>query len=139
MGAMQISLTALDVEWRRMEVIAENLANAGTALDPTGGGYRPMQVVSGPKTNFSDLANITPDQLQGVEIVSLQPENVAPHQVYEPQNPLADVKGFVSYSGVDHAAEMLLMAKTSRIYEANIAAFNAARQMYGKALEIGKR
>ena len=40
MNAMQISRTALDVEWRRLEVIAQNLANAGTTLDATGQPYR---------------------------------------------------------------------------------------------------
>ena len=39
---------------------------------------------------------------------------------------------------VDHAAQMLLMVKTSRAYEANIVAMNSARQMYLKALELGK-
>jgi flagellar basal-body rod protein FlgC len=34
---------------------------------------------------------------------------------------------------------MALMVKTGRAYEANIVAFNAARQMYAKALEIGRR
>jgi len=31
------------------------------------------------------------------------------------------------------------MVKTTRSYEANIVAMNAARQMYSNALQIGKR
>ena len=31
------------------------------------------------------------------------------------------------------------LVKTARVYEANLAAFNTARQMYAKALEMGRR
>jgi len=34
---------------------------------------------------------------------------------------------------------MTLMIKTSRAYEANIVAMNLARQMYVKAMELGRR
>jgi len=139
MNAMEISLTGLDVEWRRLEVIAANLAHAETAITPDGHGYQPVRLVSGPGVSFADLATDGDLQLRGVRVLGMEPEKVAPHRVYEPANPMADATGFVSYTGIDHAGEMLLMAKTSRVYEANLAAFNAARQMYAKALEIGKR
>jgi len=32
-----------------------------------------------------------------------------------------------------------MMVKASRVYEANIVAMNSARQMYSKALELGRR
>ena len=139
MNAMEISLSGLDVEWRRLEVIADNLAHAGTAIDPAGRGFRPMRVISGPKVTFDALTRQSAERFSGVQILGLEPENVAPRTIYEPANPMADTKGFVTYTGIDHAGEMLLMAKTSRAYEANLTAFNAARQMYAKALEIGKR
>ena len=53
-------------------------------------------------------------------------------------NPQADANGFVSYPGYDHAAEMTLMVKTERAYEANIVALNTARQMYLRAMEVGR-
>jgi flagellar basal-body rod protein FlgC len=34
---------------------------------------------------------------------------------------------------------MTLMIKTSRAYEANLTTMNIARQMYARALDIGKR
>ena len=141
MQAMEISRTGLDVEWRRMEVIAQNIANANTSLTALGQPYRAMRLITGPRTSFADRLSQAPQQqtLGGVAVYGLEPVNAAPRRAYEPENPQADADGFVSYPGVDHAAEMALLVKTSRAYEANIVAMNAARQMYVKAMEIGKR
>ena len=138
MNAMEISLTALDVEWRRLEVIAQNIANAGTTLDRVGQAYRPLRVLSGPKAGFADLLS-GKAALEGVAIYSIEPQNITARRVYDPAHPQADEDGFVSFSGIDQAGEMALMIKTSRAYEANIVALNTARQMYGKALDIGRR
>lgn len=137
MNAMEISRTGLDVEWRRLEVIAQNIANASTTINPDGTAYRPSRLISAPAMRFSDA--LAGDPLQGVAVYSGEPQNLPPRRSYEPGHPQADAAGFVTYPGFDHAAEMALLIKTSRAYEANIVAMNAARQMYGKALEIGKR
>ena len=136
MRAMEISLSGLDVEWKRLEVIADNLANVNTIQTPEGGPYRPMRLASGPKTTFEGhLAD--PSGLNGVAVYGVEPLNTPPRKVREPGNPLADADGFVSYPDIDHSAEMVLMMKTSRAYEANIVAMNAAREMYVKALDLG--
>jgi flagellar basal-body rod protein FlgC len=57
--------------------------------------------------------------------------------VHEPGHPLADARGFVSYPGVDAAAEMVSLMGASRAYEANVAAMNTARVLALKALDIG--
>lgn len=141
MNPMEISRTALDVEWRRLEVIAQNIANASTTLDGSGAPYRAMRLLSGPRGDFAAILNGTNKQpnLQGVSVYSIEPQNIPPRRVYEPAHPQADAEGYVSYPGFDHAAEMALMVKTSRAYEANVVALNTARGMYSKALEIGKR
>ncbi|HMC91816.1 MAG TPA: flagellar basal body rod C-terminal domain-containing protein, partial [Allosphingosinicella sp.] len=59
-------------------------------------------------------------------------------RVHEPGNPNADADGFVTYPGVDHAGQMTQLVQTSRAYEANIVAMTAARQMYAKALDLGR-
>ncbi len=141
MQAMEISRTALDVEWRRLEVIAGNLANANTTRTALGEPYRAMRLVSGPKTDFAQLlkGGRPNEALTGVAVYGLEPINAPARRVYEPGNPQADTNGFVTYPGFDHAEEMTLMVKTARAYEANIVAMNAARQMYVKALDLGKK
>lgn len=139
MKAMEISRTGLDVEWRRLEVIAQNIANANTARTALGEAYRPMRLMSGPKGAFGrEVAQSEREALGGVEVYGVEPVNLPPRMVYEPANPQADASGFVTYPGFDHAEEMTLMLKTSRAYEANVLAMNMARQMYAKALELGR-
>jgi flagellar basal-body rod protein FlgC len=141
MNAMEISRTALDVEWRRLEVIAQNIANAGTTLDATGAPYQALRLLSGPRSAFPDLVNGKSHlpNLQGVATYSIEKQSLPPRRVYEPAHPQADAEGYVTYPGLDHAAEMALMVKTSRAYEANVVALNAARQMYARAMDIGSR
>lgn len=147
MQAMEISRTALDVEWRRLEVIAENLANANTIRTALGAPYQPRHLISGPRGDFSAYLDrpgtqdgtVDPNEMAGVRIYSIETIATPPRIVHEPGNPQADENGNVAYPAIDHAAEMTLMLKTARVYEANIVAMNMARQMYTKALELGRR
>jgi flagellar basal-body rod protein FlgC len=141
MQAMEISRTGLDVEWRRLEVIAENLANANTITNALGEPHRAMRLLSGPAGDFASLLQRGRgvEAMRGVKVYAVEPQNLAPRRVYEPSNPQADAAGYVTYPGFDHAGEMTLMVKTARAYEADIVAMNAARQMYAKALELGRR
>lgn len=141
MNATEISRTGLDVEWRRLEVIAQNIANVNTTIDASGKPYRPMRLLSGPAGSFAGIMadKAQKAEMNGVAVYSIEPQNVQSRRVYEPAHPQADTEGYLSYPGFDHAAEMALMVKTSRSYEANIVAMNAARQMYSKALDIGRR
>lgn len=141
MRAMDISRTGLDVEWRRLEVISQNLANANTVRAADGSTYQPLQLISGPKGEFASYLDGNPvaGRLGGVEVYGVEPTNDAPHMVHEPGNPQADARGMVSYPGVDQAAQMTLMVKTARAYQANIVAMSTATDMYGKALTLGAR
>ena len=140
MQAMEISKTGLDVEWRRLELIAENLANVNTVRTASGQPYSAMRLVSGPKADFSKyVTGKDPSAgLQGVEVYAVEPMNLPPRRAYEPGNPQADSDGYVQYPGFDHAAEMTLLVKTARAYQSNLVAMNAARDMYLKALELGR-
>lgn len=141
MNAMEISRTGMDVEWRRLELIAQNLANANSAMAADGTAYRPLQMISGPAITFADAlrGGGQASGLAGAAVYSIEPRNLPSRRVYEPANPQADEAGYLTYPGFDHAAEMALMVKTSRAYEANVVALNAARQMYSNALQIGRR
>ncbi len=135
-----ISRSALDVEWQRMQVIAQNLANENTSRVAGGGTYRPLRLVSGPERGFPALlrqdgaAEPGGDKVLGVEVAAGQARRVR-----DPSHPDADATGYVAYPAVDHAAEMALLVKTARVYEGNLTALALAQQMNMRALEIGKR
>ena len=143
MDAMEISRTGLDVEWRRLEVIAQNIANANTTRTGDGGSYMPRRLISGPVESFqttlerqSDTAAPHP---QGVRVYSIEAKDLGTRRVYEPGHPHADGQGFVTYPNVSQAEEMALLVKTSSAYEANLVAMAAAQQMYSSALQLGRQ
>jgi len=138
MNAMEISRTGLDVEWRRLELIALNLANANSSHAAGGELYRPLTLVTGPRTNFAAYLS-GGGQPAGVAVYGVEPSSAPPRRVYEPGHPDADAQGYVSYPALDHAGEMTRMVSTARVYEANLVAMNIARQMYSKAIELGRR
>lgn len=142
MRAVEISRSALDVEWQRLQVIAQNLANLNTTRTATGEAFRPMRLVSGPDADFATLmarGGRGAERPGGVRVMGMEASGGNLRRVHEPGHPHADAEGFVSYPDIDHAGEMTLMIKTSRAYEANLTTMNIARQMYARALDIGKR
>ena len=141
MDAEKISLSGLDVEWRRLEVIAQNLANMNSTRSETGEVYHPLRLISGPTGGFSEMlgAGDNRPEPMGVHVVAIEEAPDGLKRRYDPTHPQADPDGFVTTANIDHAQEMALMLKTSRTYEANLAAVRIAQTMYAKALEIGQR
>ena len=137
MNAMEISLSGLDVEWRRMEICALNLANLGSTRAADGRTYVPLRLVSGPAESFGSLleGNLQP---RGVRVQAIESVRGS-RQAYEPSHPEADAAGFVTYLDISQAEETTLLLKSSRAYEANLVALAAAQQIYSSALQIGRQ
>jgi flagellar basal-body rod protein FlgC len=141
MQAMEISRSALDVEWQRLQIVAQNLANMNTTRTASGEPYRAMRLVSGPRADFASvLAHAAGSKNEGgVQVLGIEAMPLGFRRVHDPSHPHADADGFVTYPNINHAGEMSLMLKTSRIYEANLTAINIAQQMYTRALELGRQ
>lgn len=141
MQAQEISRSALDVEWQRLQVIAQNLANMNTSRTAEGGAYQPVRLVSGPRGSFADAiagqASGRAAAGRGVQVLGVEPIAGNARRVHEPDHPHADAEGFVTYPAVDHAGEMTLLIQTSRVYEANLTALSIAHQMYARAMQLG--
>jgi flagellar basal-body rod protein FlgC len=133
--AYAISGAGMTVEKARVDVIATNLANAHSTRSVDGGVFRPLRVVS--QAAAPDFPGLLANALRGPEVVEVRPLETAPRLAYEPGHPDADGRGFVSYPGIQPAAEMILMLTAVRAYEANVAALNAAKSMALRALELG--
>ncbi len=143
MEALEISRSGLDVEWRRLEIIASNLANMQTTRTGDGGSYIPLRLVSGPVESFRRILAqeqaSAPAHPKGVRVYGIEAQDAAVRQVYEPGHPHADPQGFVTYPAISHAEEMSLMIKATRAYEANLVAMAAAQQIYSSALQLGRQ
>jgi flagellar basal-body rod protein FlgC len=138
-ASMEISATALAAQRVRMNLIAENLANAEVTRTPSGGPYRRKGVVLGARETsaFEGLlnANVTPG---GVEVLKIVESQAPPTPVYNPSHPDADAKGYVAMPAINPMMEMVDLVSASRAYEANVSAIQIAKSMVTKTLEIGR-
>ncbi|MBC7768223.1 MAG: flagellar basal body rod protein FlgC [Phycisphaerales bacterium] len=141
MNAIEISRSALDVEWRRLEISAQNLANLNSTRSADGSVYQPLRLLSGPSVNFAAMLSEANVALapSGVQVLGIEPIADGARRAFEPAHPHANEEGFVTYPAIDHAGEMTLMIRASRAYEANLAAISIAQDMYGRALDIGRQ
>lgn len=130
-STLRVSSSGLSAERLRMDLIADNLANANTTRAPDGQPYRRKVAVFQPITP-------TPQMPGGVRVAQIAADPTPPRLVYEPGHPDADANGYVAYPNVDIVHEMVDMITASRAYEANIQAFNAAKNMFLRTLDIGR-
>ncbi|GIV07827.1 MAG: flagellar basal-body rod protein FlgC [Fimbriimonadales bacterium] len=131
MSTLRVSSSGLSAERLRMDLIADNLANANTTRTPDGQPYRRKVAIFQPITP-------TPSMPGGVRVAQIAADATPPRLVYEPGHPDADANGYVAYPNVDIVHEMVDMITASRAYEANIQAFNAAKNMFLRTLDIGR-
>ncbi|MFC1511066.1 flagellar basal body rod protein FlgC, partial [Candidatus Margulisiibacteriota bacterium] len=118
-----------------------NLANINTTQTIYGGPYRRRVALLGEKElSFNEV--LTKEEAKlfmkggGVEVVDVI-EDASPFQkVYKPGHPDADAQGYVSLPNVNLSTEMVDLIYTSRLYEANITAFNASKKMMQDTLQL---
>jgi flagellar basal-body rod protein FlgC len=142
-GGLEISASGLTAERLRMDVSAENLANAQTTRGTDGQPYRRKEVVLqempgsfGASLSAAMGAN-QGSQAGGVQVAGVVQDTETPlKRVYDPGHPDADAQGYVSMPNVDTVTEMVDLISAQRAYEANVTAMQAAKQMFSKTLEL---
>ena len=139
--AMEVSASGLTAERMRMDVVAQNLANAQTTRGVDGQPYRRKEVVlaerQGEGSFGAALAGaMTGSNPAGVEVAAIAEDQTPLKQVYDPSHPDADANGYVQMPNVDSVAEMVDLISAQRAYEANVTAMQAAKQMFAKTLEL---
>jgi flagellar basal-body rod protein FlgC len=133
---MEISASGLTAQRQRLNIIAENLANAHTTRTPQGGPYLRKNVIleARPAEEFASFLKV-PEKVAVADVVESREGLKAE---YDPTHPDADDQGMVLWPNVNPVAEMVSLTLASRAFEANVAVFRAARAMALKALEIGR-
>ncbi len=135
-SGIDVTAGALNAHKTRLDVVAQNIANAQTTRGPNGTAYQ-RQIVS----FESELLRRTSGggaPLQSVRIAGISSDRTPGQQVYNPQHPDAGPDGLVMMPNVNLSYEMVDLITASRAYEANLSVVKNARQMAMKALEIGK-
>lgn len=146
--AFDISASGLTAQRYRMDVIAENVANANTTRTADGTPYRRKVVTFEAKSptnaSFASVFGNATSSFsnavgKGVRVTSVQEDHTADmKKVYDPSHPDADESGYVTYPNVNTITEMTNLIDATRGYEANATAFSASKSMALKGLDIGK-
>ena len=132
------SAAALNAERVRLEIIAQNIANANTTRGPNGLPYQRQEVVFETVLGQQQSGSGVNAQPLAVRIARIQADPQPPRLVYNPGHPDANAQGMVALPNINIHAEMADLIASSRTYEANLAAIKTARTMADQTLSIGK-
>ena len=140
---LEISATGLTAQRLRMDVTAENLANAQSTRGADGQPYRRKEVVLQEVSQGgfgAQLASAMGPRAAaapgGVRVGGIQEDATPGKLIHDPGHPDADAQGYVRMPNVDTVAEMVDLISASRAYEANITAMQASKQMFTKTLDL---
>ena len=158
--AFNIIAKGLRIQKKRMDLVAENLANAETTKTASGGPYKrkfltvhagdfkipipkmgEKQTIMLETTSSEHIKNpVEPEAETEKSEFSLQTreDNTPGELVYMPDHPDADENGYVKMPNVNVLREMVDLINAQRAYEANVSAFNAVKMMANSALQIGR-
>jgi flagellar basal-body rod protein FlgC len=139
-GSLDISASALSAERVRMDVTAENLANAQSTRSEGGGPYRRKEVVlqqsGGGFAGALAAARQSDGPAGGVRVQGIVEDTAPDRLVYDPSHPDANQQGYVRMPNVNPVTEMVDLISASRSYEANVTAMQTAKQMFTKTLDL---
>lgn len=143
--SFNISASGMSAERYRMDIMAENLANAHTTRTEDGTPYRRKVVTFEERPtgtqSFSSFLGSASERIkgQGVRVGKvMEDEWTQMTMVYDPSHPDADENGYVTYPNVNIITEMTNLIDASRAYEANSTAFNASKNIAMKGLEMAQ-
>ncbi|NLJ33651.1 MAG: flagellar basal body rod protein FlgC [Firmicutes bacterium] len=142
-SSFNISASGMTAQRLRMDLIANNLANANTTRTKDGGPYQRQVPVFSlrdatpflPPVFTRGLGKTTPG---GVRVEAIVRDPTPPRRIFNPEHPDAKEDGYVDYPNVNVVMEMTDLISASRAYEANVTAFDALKTMANQALEIGR-
>lgn len=162
---LDIAVSGMSAQRLRMDIIAQNVANATTTRTSDGTPYvRQCVVFSEEKTydnlsvkdyvrsktgsltgsdlSFSSVLDMTLEERnstsgQGVIVTEIVEDETPLTPVYDPSHPDADEDGYYYLPNVDVEEEQLDALAASNSYSANLTIFNTMKTMAQKALTIG--
>ncbi|KAK3606955.1 hypothetical protein CHS0354_018551 [Potamilus streckersoni] len=142
---MDASSSGLSTQRIRLNVISGNIANINTTRTPEGGPYRRKEtmVAALPKDKsfLEELRNAGKNQEEGdirhAKVVGVVEDSRAPIMKFDPSHPDANEEGYVAMPNIDIYEEMVNLMQSRTSYEANVNAFNVAKGLAMRALEIG--
>jgi flagellar basal-body rod protein FlgC len=135
---MDVSTSGMVAQRLRMDSIANNLANLSTTRDASG---RPNPYVR--ERVIFQVGMPEAKSKLGVHVARVERDDPAvypgaePFRLrYEPGHPDANAQGYVQLPNVDPIREFVNSLEAARAYEANIQAFEVAKNMTVQTLQL---
>jgi len=153
-----ISGYGLSAQRFRMNIISSNIANANTTRTSEGGPYQRREVVFKAmdfnealnneikqNNNLLDYENPLDDAFlsnnANPAIMSVIVDKVVRDDSdfklkHDPSHPDANADGYVAYPNINPVIEMADLIEATRAYQANVAAFQSAKNMANSAIDM---
>ncbi len=158
-SGLRTAASGLSAQRRRLEVVAENMANIesfnadGTPYRrkivqlqamaasevPETSGLSPDGTVGGPEvpSGFGKAMQVARVHVvAGVRVMGITEDRTEGARVYDPGHKFADADGYVTMPNVSITREYAEMLDAQRLYEANASVFQAIKSMLRKATQI---
>ncbi|MCX6075713.1 MAG: flagellar basal body rod protein FlgC [Campylobacterales bacterium] len=158
LSSFDISGYGLSAQRVRVNTISSNIANAQTTRTDEGGPYRRKEVVFkamdfgqhlnealGESTNSAkyqdplnegDFGKKVNPAIMSVIVDKISRDDKEPKLKFDPSHPDADVNGYVAYPNINPVIEMADLVEATRSYQANVAAFESAKNMASSAISL---
>ncbi len=133
-AGVDITAGALNAQKLRLDIVAQNIANAQTTRTAEGGPYK-RKIISFESELVKRAGGAS---LSSVGVSGITVDKSPGQSVYNPQHPDAGPDGSVTMPNVNLAFEMVDLITATRAYEANLSVVKNARNLAMKVFQIGK-
>ena len=163
---LDIAVSGMSAQRMRLDIIAQNIANASTTRTSDGTPYvrqcvvfseqnqyenvsvkdfvqRRSQNLATEQSGFGSVLEMTLAQRRerkgaGVVVSEIVEDETPLTPVYDPSHPDADEDGYYYLPNVDVEEEQMDALAATNSYDANLTIFNSMKSLAQKALTIGK-
>ncbi len=125
-GPLDIAISGLRAQSKRMEVISSNVANVQSTDNGNGEPYRRLETIL--KTDGDGLGGVILDEIS-------KDMSELPH-FFKPGHPDADERGYVTMPNVKLPIEMMNLRFAASAYKANAAILKRYQDMVETTLEL---
>ncbi|MCM8531114.1 MAG: flagellar basal body rod protein FlgC [Lentisphaeraceae bacterium] len=134
--AASISSSGLRAETLRMEVAANNMANAQTT-SPGGKNLYQRKVVVFESVLKDQFNRDSYKSFGGVNVKEVVASDKQPIEIFNPSHPHADENGMLLKPNISPLEEMVDMMTATRAYEANLTLMKESKKMAEKTIQLG--
>ena len=142
--AISIAGSGLSAQRVRMDVTAENLANADTTKAANGQPYQRQEVQlsqlgsNGFGTALNGAMQTGAPGAGGVEVAGVVADQTPDQQIYNPSSPEANAQGYVKMPNISTVTEMSDLISEQQSYQSDVTAMQTAKSMFTSTIGLLK-